>query len=340
MLRVPVPQLRRMPAAVRSPWKLSRPLSTSVQLPRASLPRSAFVASTLRGQVLARGVASAVSGKPGSQSLGQAALNIKEEVGNSASDFAKTIAGANVYADSVVSPQRTFLGITNAVAQSVPTPYMILGLSGGLPYLGLSAASVYLAHQAGLAIEGVGIHIDPGVAITMLHQALDLQVTYGAVLLSFVGALHWGMEFAGYGGHKGYTRLMLGTMPMVLGWSTLALPPMEALIAQWATFTGVWWMDLRATMAGWTPKWYSQYRFYLSILVGTCIITTLAATSYWGPVGGHGLVNHDLQMIRAERKSLSLEKEGRVGGDVETVTSRPQGDHYVVVKKKATPEDQ
>ena len=45
-------------------------------------------------------------------------------------------------------------------------------------------------------------NVDPGVAITVLHQALDIQTTYGAVLLSFLGALHWGFEFAGYGGHK------------------------------------------------------------------------------------------------------------------------------------------
>lgn len=70
-----------------------------------------------------------------------------------------------------------------------------------------------------------------------------------------------------------------------------------ALIAQWIGFTTMWWADLRATNAGWTPKWYSQYRFYLSILVGTCIIGTLAATSYWGPVGGHGIVTHDLNMV-------------------------------------------
>ena len=70
-----------------------------------------------------------------------------------------------------------------------------------------------------------------------------------------------------------------------------------ALIAQWIGFTTMWWADLRATNAGWTPKWYSQYRFYLSILVGTCIIGTLAATSYWGPVGGHGIVSHDLNMV-------------------------------------------
>ena len=38
----------------------------------------------------------------------------------------------------------------------------------------------------------------------MLDHALHIQMTYGAVMLSFLGALHWGFEFAGYGGTKGY----------------------------------------------------------------------------------------------------------------------------------------
>lgn len=50
-------------------------------------------------------------------------------------------------------------------------------------------------------------NLDPGVAITLLHQALHIQETYGAVMLSFLGALHWGFEFAGFGGHKGLVNI-------------------------------------------------------------------------------------------------------------------------------------
>jgi len=48
-----------------------------------------------------RPVASLVSGRPGSQTLDHAALNVKEELGNSAADLAKVIAGANVTDSSV-----------------------------------------------------------------------------------------------------------------------------------------------------------------------------------------------------------------------------------------------
>lgn len=77
--------------------------------------------SFLRGQILVRGAASHVSGRPGSQTAAHAAENIREEVGNSAADLAKSIAGGNVYVDSVKPTQQTFvrrfliLSIANSV---------------------------------------------------------------------------------------------------------------------------------------------------------------------------------------------------------------------------------
>ena len=78
---------------------------------------------------------------------------------------------------------------------------------GGIPYIATSATVVYLARQAGLSAAGkqlphclssqskstvnLGYYtgIDPGVALTILDQALNIQVTYGAVMLSFLGNL-------------------------------------------------------------------------------------------------------------------------------------------------------
>ncbi|KAG5650495.1 hypothetical protein H0H81_012051 [Sphagnurus paluster] len=287
-----------------------------------------------------RTVASTVSNRPGSQTLEHAATNIKEEVGNSATDLAKIIAGANISKDSVAPDgSASFLGITSLVAHQVPEPVLIFGLLGGLPYMGAASTTVYLAHTAGIAATGVDTTIDPGVALTLLDQALNIQVTYGAVMLSFLGALHWGMEFAGYGGHKGYTRLCLGAAPVLLAWPTLAMQPMTALICQWVCFTGLWYADAKVTSFGWTPKWYSQYRFYLSILVGTCIIGSLAGTSYYGPVAGHGLLSHDLELIREERKKLLPSRSGYVPGDVEIAPAGENVDHYVRIHHKNHDDD-
>ncbi|KAF8647464.1 hypothetical protein AX16_006670 [Volvariella volvacea WC 439] len=291
----------------------------------------------LRSTLLhARTVASSVSGRPASQTFEHAKTNIQEELGNSATDLAKAIAGANVTADNIGPGGTSFIGITSQIAHEVPKPALVFGLLGGLPYVAASAMTVYLARNAGAAAVATasGIHIDPGVALNLFEQALNIQVTYGAVMLSFLGALHWGMEFAGYGGQKGWPRLLLGVTPALYAWPTLALEPMMALTAQWVGFTALWYADSKATMNGWAPKWFSQYRFYLSILVGTCIIGSLAGTSFWGPVAGHGFLSHDLDLIREERLKRMPEKVGMIAGPVEAVPAGADADHYVRIHRK------
>jgi hypothetical protein len=78
----------------------------------------------------------------------------------------------------------------------------------------------------------------------------------------YTGALHWGMEFAGYGGHKGYRRLMLGAAPVIFAWPTLAFQPMTALLWQWVGFTALWGADAKVTGMGWSA--YS-FCFHISL---------------------------------------------------------------------------
>ena len=57
-----------------------------------------------------RPVATSVGSRPASQNLKHAALNIREEVGNSAADAARSIAGGNMATDYVPSEkQKSFV---------------------------------------------------------------------------------------------------------------------------------------------------------------------------------------------------------------------------------------
>ena len=60
---------------------------------------------------IVRGAASSVSGRPGSQTIRHAAQNIREEVGQSTADLAKSIAGGNVFVDNVEPTQHTFVSV-------------------------------------------------------------------------------------------------------------------------------------------------------------------------------------------------------------------------------------
>jgi len=59
-----------------------------------------------------RAVASHVSGRPASQTISQAALNVREEVGNSTTDWAKVIAGGNYTSDTVKTDRETFVSVS------------------------------------------------------------------------------------------------------------------------------------------------------------------------------------------------------------------------------------
>lgn len=54
------------------------------------------------------------------------------------------------------------------------------------------------------------------------------------------------------------------------------LMPMEyALTTQFLAFTFLYFADAQATVRGWTPAWYSTYRFALTFVVGASIVLSL-----------------------------------------------------------------
>ena len=93
--------------------------------------------------------------------------------------------------------------------------------------------------------------------------------------MSFLGAIHWGLEFAGYGGHHGYSRYAIGVVAPAIAWPTVLMPAEYALITQFMAFTFLYYADTRATNRGWTPPWYAIYRFVLTFIVGGSIVVSL-----------------------------------------------------------------
>jgi hypothetical protein len=104
----------RFPAPLRAPFvrraAYSR-LSTAIPGGPASLKvtQTPHLAALFQRLPQYRGAASSVSGRPGSQTVEQAAQNVREEVGNSTTDWAKAIAGGNLTVDSVKPSRQTFV---------------------------------------------------------------------------------------------------------------------------------------------------------------------------------------------------------------------------------------
>jgi len=158
----------------------------------------------------------------------------------------------------------------------VPREAYMLGMAGVLPYLGTSLSTVYCAWELTHAHNtGSGFLMSEHTAEAALHVLEPLQVGYGAVIISFLGAIHWGLEFAGYGGTHGYKRYAIGVWTPAVAWPTIFLPVEYALITQFVAFNFLYYTDSRASKRGWAPSWYAVYRFVLTFIVGASIVISL-----------------------------------------------------------------
>lgn len=159
---------------------------------------------------------------------------------------------------------------------AVPKEAFNMGLAGVLPYVATSLSTVYLAYDINHAAEhGFGFIFDPKTAEALLHIIEPIQIGYGATIISFLGAIHWGLEWAGFGGKKGYPRYAIGVVATAAAWPTLLLSAEMGLISQFLTFVLLYFVDARAATIGWAPSWYSTYRFVLTFAVGAAIVLSL-----------------------------------------------------------------
>ncbi len=100
-----------------------------------------------------------------------------------------------------------------------------------------------------------------------------IQMAYAACILSFMGAVHWGLAMAGTGtgahgdSFAGMTWQRAGgsVIPPLLGWIALVMAPLPGLILLIASFVGLFWADLHAIRLGQAPTWYLPLRKALTI---------------------------------------------------------------------------
>ena len=135
-----------------------------------------------------------------------------------------------------------------ATLAEVPRPALHLGFAGLVPFLASS----------------LGVWIAP---YRWNLFAVDVQLAYGAVILSFMGAVHWGLAMAAGRDGLSYSRLGWSVLPALLGWIALLLNPVLGLLLLAAGFAAVYLGDLRSIAAGNTPAWYRALRKPLTVIV-------------------------------------------------------------------------
>lgn len=137
----------------------------------------------------------------------------------------------------------------------VPHLAKVLGAAGLLPFM----------VGAGYLLFG------PLSAAQYVFNALTI---YGAVILSFMGAIHWGLALT-RPEHETARWYGIGVVPALLGWGAalvgLAGAYMLALSLLGAGFALVLAVDRLSVSAGFAPRWYLRLRWPLTLVVLVCL---------------------------------------------------------------------
>ena len=145
----------------------------------------------------------------------------------------------------------------------------LLGLGGLLPFAALALAATALEDDWALA-------------------AADTEAQYAASILSFIGALHWGVALAAPTMSTARTRLALvwSVMPSLYAWAAVVLPRLAApvpdavratLVLLAAGLVVAWAVDEALYRGHPVPAWFRRLRAMLTTGALVALLVTLMA---------------------------------------------------------------
>lgn len=151
----------------------------------------------------------------------------------------------------------------------IPRPAAVYGAAGVVPF----------------AAGTLGVWIAPP---GWDNFALNLLLFYGATIISFLGAVHWGLALAGVGRDGdgqdacNWTRLGWSVAPALIAWLSLVMVPLVGLVTQIGAVAVLHFADLHATRLGLAPPWYPRLRRPLSMIVIVCLGAALLRVIWSG----------------------------------------------------------
>lgn len=141
---------------------------------------------------------------------------------------------------------------------SVPLAAAWLGGLGIIPFVGLSLAT-------------------PLATDVLKAQLSFALMAYGAIILSFLGGIHWGLAIVAVpkSDNMLWPRISLSVLPSLVAWVALLAPFSIGLLVLAAAFVAMLLVDIRASRMHEAPAWYPKLRWPLScgavaaLLLGT-----------------------------------------------------------------------
>ena len=144
---------------------------------------------------------------------------------------------------------------------ALPTSVAWLGYGGLLPFVALAGIGWW---APGTPLWGMAL------------------LAYGAVILSFVGALHWGfaMVLGGLSDRERTHRFVWSVVPSLLAWPAVLLPMAGGAALLIVGFAAHQAQDLRLASRAALPAWYLPLRWRLTVTACVCLAL--------GAVAAHG----------------------------------------------------
>lgn len=138
--------------------------------------------------------------------------------------------------------------------RDLPKHVAWLGYGGLLPFVGLLMLTVVDPRRAPAWSDGL--------------------VGYGAVILSFVGALHWGVAMSASGLDPTQRRraFVWSVVPALLAWPATVLAGSEASLILVLGFALHLVQDRRLAGPAELPPWYLPLRWRLTVVAGLCLL--------------------------------------------------------------------
>jgi len=101
--------------------------------------------------------------------------------------------------------------------------------------------------------------------------------SYAAVILSFVGAVHWGAAMQHPRMKEGDRALFMtwSVIPALAAWAALLMPAKTGLLLMAATFAAHYGADRQFAQRFALPPWYLRLRGGLSAVVIVCLLLAI-----------------------------------------------------------------
>ena len=143
--------------------------------------------------------------------------------------------------------------------EPIPNTALWLGLAGAVPFVA----------------SALGSWLDPDLARRGIW--LTLGLAYGAIILSFLGGIRWGVTLSAPLRER---ELALSVLPSLAGWAALILPSAIGVCLLIGGFLMQALWDVTSVHTGRLPQWFGRLRMILTTIVVVSLLAILGKLAF------------------------------------------------------------